>query len=258
MEQMSEAVAFWDQIYENTPYSREINSRVQDALHSARNFFQPHPGQRILDIGCGAGATSIFWASTGAEVTAIDNSTAAINALCGRCHDMGIGNIHPVIGNAMNIDEFGQFDFVFGSMILHHLEPFREFAAALRRTLPANGRAFFYENNAASDLLIWFRDKVVGKLWVPKYGDKDEFPLTPQEIRVLRELFRVDVQYPEMMFFQLASTYLFKKHLSSEMKAVDDFLYKRKLGVKYSYRQYVLIEATRNTPSGTKANSVPR
>jgi 2-polyprenyl-3-methyl-5-hydroxy-6-metoxy-1,4-benzoquinol methylase len=241
MEQTTASVAFWDRFYE-TPYSRELTSGVQRALHAACSYFQPQHGQRILDIGCGAGATSIFWARTGAKVTAIDTSTTAIEALCGRCHELGIENVTPLVGNAMRIEEFGEFDFVFGSMILHHLEPFRDFAAALRRTLPVNGKAFFYENNAASDVLVWFRNKVVGKFWVPKYGDKDEFPLTLQEIRTLRELFNVDIQYPEMMFFQLASTYLFKERFGSEMQAVDNFLYKRKVGVKYSYRQYVLLE----------------
>ena len=240
----SETVAFWDRLYQGvTSYSRELDESVERALGSAQNFFQCKQGCKILDIGCGRGATSIFWASTGAQVTAIDCSVSAIAELSERCEQMGIANIRPVAGDAMTVDELGQFDYVFGSMILHHLEPFGEFVAVLRRALKANGRAFFYENNAASDLLVWLRNNLVGKLGVPKYGDKDESPLAPQEIDLLRRSFSVSVRYPEMVFFRLASPYLFRNHLQSGLKSIDSFLYKRNVGVHYSYRQYVLLEA---------------
>jgi hypothetical protein len=41
------------------------------------------------------------------------------------------------------------------------------------------GRGFFWENNARIKSMIWFRQNIVGKLWVPKFGDSEEFPLTP-------------------------------------------------------------------------------
>jgi SAM-dependent methyltransferase len=239
-----ESVAFWDRLHQGTAsYSGELDENVERALSSAQNFFHCEQGCKVLDIGCGRGVTSIFWASTGAQVTAIDYSASAIAELSEHCEQVGIANIKPVVGDAMTIDELGQFDYVFGSMILHHLEPFGQFVAVLRRTLKANGRAFFYENNAASDLLVWFRNNLVGKLGVPKYGDKDESPLAPREIDLLRRSFSVSVSYPEMMFFRLASPYLFRRHLESGLKAVDDFLYKQDVGVRYSYRQYVLVEA---------------
>ncbi|AXC10661.1 Methyltransferase [Acidisarcina polymorpha] len=243
METGSAAAAFWEQIYANTTYSRELNDRISHALNSAHAFFKSTSGFKVLDVGCGPGATAIYWANTGADVTAIDHCASAIAALETRCEQMGIKNIHPLVGDVMKIDQLGQFDYIFGSMILHHLEPFQEFAAVLRRTLSARGKAFFYENNAASDLLIWFRTQVTGKFGVPKYGDKDEFPLSPKEINMLREQFSVGIEYPEMMFFQLASSYLFHRHLATEMKTIDNFLYKRKIGLRYSYRQYVELDA---------------
>jgi 2-polyprenyl-3-methyl-5-hydroxy-6-metoxy-1,4-benzoquinol methylase len=240
----SETVAFWDRLYQGiTSYSSGPDENIERALRSAQSFFHCRQGCKILDIGCGRGMTSIFWASTGAQVTAIDYSASAIAKLSEHCEQTGIANIKPVVGDAMAVDELGQFDYVFGSMILHHLEPFGEFVPALRRTLKPNGKAFFYENNAASDLLIWFRNNLVGKLGVPKVGDEDESPLAPQEIDLLRKSFSVSVNYPEMMFFQLASAYLFRDHLGSGLKAIDDFLYKKNVGVRYSYRQYVLLEA---------------
>jgi len=58
------------------------------------------------------------------------------------------------------------------------------------------GRAFFYENSAMSSLLVWFRQHVVGRWWVPKCGDEEEFPLTPGEVDMLRRAFAVRVAYP--------------------------------------------------------------
>ena len=99
---------------------------------------------------------------------------------------------------------------------------------ALRRTLKPNGKAFFYENNAASDLLIWFRNNLVGKLGVPKYGDKDESPLAPQEIDLLRRSFSVRIQLSRDDVLSYS-----RRHISfgitwySGLKAIDDFLYKK-------------------------------
>jgi 2-polyprenyl-3-methyl-5-hydroxy-6-metoxy-1,4-benzoquinol methylase len=244
MDPTSESIGYWNQIYEKTSYSREIDVKMRDALMTARGYFQPGEGHKILDLGCGSGATSLFWAETGAQVTAIDNSSVAVASLGARAAQMGITNLKAVVGNAMEIAELGPFDFIFGAMILHHIEPFGQFAEVLRRSVSVNGKAFFYENNSASALLVWFRENIVGKMWVPKVGDKDEFPLSPQEVNLLRDYFEVKVTYPEMVFFQLASEYLLKKKVTPQFKVLDEFLYKHNIGRKYSYRQYLFLEGS--------------
>lgn len=236
-------VTYWDQIYQETTSSLKLDEKVELALNYAQNLFQCDETSRILDIGCGRGETSVFWANTGAQVTAVDYSPSAVAELSEYCAQKGITNIKPIAGDAMRIDELGQFDYVFGSLILHHLEPFREFATVLLRALKPQGKAFFYENNGASDFLMWVRDHLVGHLGIPKWGDKDESPLAPHEIELLREFFSVSVIYPEMKFFQLAATYLFRGRLGPQLKVIDDFLYKHDIGLRYSYRQYVMLEA---------------
>ena len=81
--------------------------------------------------------------------------------------------------SAQDISKLGKVDFIFGSMILHHIEPFDEFARSLSNVIKPGGKGFFWENSARSKTMIWFRQNMVGKLWLPKYGDQDEFPLTP-------------------------------------------------------------------------------
>jgi hypothetical protein len=126
--------------------------------------------------------------------------------------------------SAFNINNLGDFDFVFGNLILHHLEPFGLFASVLRKTIITGGKAFFHENSAVSDLLIWFRNNLVGKYGIPKYGD-DEFPLTPQEVEILKKHFTVEVENPELVFFGLVSVYLLKGKFHKALKGLDDYLY---------------------------------
>lgn len=234
---------FWDEVYTTNPiYSKELGPHAREAIHAAADWFGDLRGKTVLDLGCGAGASSLLLAETGANVVSVDASPVAIASLESRCAALGLTTVRPVVCNAMTIDTLGPVDFVYGSMILHHLEPFGEFCQALRRAVRPGGRAFFWENNAASDLLLWFREHVVGKLWVPKYGDPHEFPLTPSEIETLRGVFDVTIEYPRMEFFALASLYLLRGRLMKPMVAVDDFLFRHDIGKRYSYQQYVRVQ----------------
>ena len=238
---MSEtARKFWDAGY-SKENKIELPEDISRAAERAKQFFGSLNGKRILDVGCGHGGTSLFFANLGADVTAIDFSAAAIENLKQVAAYNEVSNIHAVVGDAMKIDQLGKFDYVFGSLVLHHLEPFSDFCNVLRSTLKEGGSAFFYENNAASELLIWFRRNVVGKLWVPRYGDDDEFPLMPSEVAMLRRHFQVDIEIPEMIFTQLVSAYLLKRRLSGLTRKIDALLFKYNLGTRYSYRQYVKV-----------------
>jgi len=126
-------------------------------------------------------------------------------------------------------------------MVLHHIEPFEEFVVALRTALRPEGKAFFYENSATSSLLMWFREHVVGRLWVPKGGDKEESPLSPGEIKALSRHFRVEVVYPELVFFRLIAWYLFRGRGEPPFRQLDVLLYRVPRFRRYSYRQYVLL-----------------
>lgn len=235
---MSQA-GFWDDIYADGRGGFILGG--DDALVASCRHFGNIQDAKVLDLGCGDGASSLYFAERGAKVTAIDNSPVAIQQLSNICLSRGINNISPVVCSAFEIDKLGPFDFVFGSMILHHLEPFNEFAAVLRRSVASGGKAFFYENNAYSDLLIWCRNNLVGKWGIPKNGDDDEFPLLPQEVQQLAEHFNAVTFYPELFFFRLASNYLFKGKIEKQAHALDRYFYRFQFFRKYSYRQYVLL-----------------
>jgi 2-polyprenyl-3-methyl-5-hydroxy-6-metoxy-1,4-benzoquinol methylase len=233
------SVQFWDNIYNGTTSSESVTTDYLRALDSAISYFGDIAGKMVVDLGCGAGGTSIFLAKRGANVIAVDNSDAAIRKVRERSRLAGVHNLQAVCLSAADIKWLPDFDFIFGSMVLHHIEPFPEFAEALRTKL--KGKGFFWENNAASRVLVWFRNHIVGRLGVPKHGDSDEFPLTPQEVDELRKRFIVEVEYPEMMLWRLLSWYLFNNRLLSVTERLDRIFYKNRILLAYSYRQYVKI-----------------
>jgi SAM-dependent methyltransferase len=183
----------------------------------------------------------LMFALGGAEVVSIDTSAQAIERLREHCKLNDITNVRAECMSAFDIETLGRFDLVFGSYILHHLEPFDEFCRILRSVIVPGGRGFFQENNAMSDVLIWCRDHLVGHYGIPKFGDDDEFPLTPSEVKSLASHFEVRAEYPEFLFARLASRYLLKDRGMRTAKRVDDYLYRFPRVRQYSYRQFLFL-----------------
>ena len=244
MQQAQQAQEFWNGIFSGRKEDAslvELPDMQNPVFQRAARHFGDVRGKTLIDLGCGAGASSLFFASLGANVIAIDLSTVAIDNLKRYCARHGITNITPRVLPAQKIASIENADFVFGSMILHHIEPFDQFAAQLRRAVKPGGRAFFWENNGASDTMMWFRDHVIGKLWVPKYGDPDESPLAPREVDALRRHFCVAAEFPEMSYVQMASTYLLRGKLHGAAARVDAFLARFASLRRFSYRQYLCL-----------------
>jgi 2-polyprenyl-3-methyl-5-hydroxy-6-metoxy-1,4-benzoquinol methylase len=239
---MSNVVEHWDREYLGRGV--ETPDPGDPVLNAALAHFGDVRGKRLLDLGCGTGAASLFFASHGATVTAVDISPEAVRKLREHCAGARIESVTAIEGSAFDVESLGPFELVYGSMILHHIEPFADFVRILRGSLVPEGRAFFYENSAMSQLLIWFRTHVVGRLWVPKRGDEDEFPLMPQEIDLLRTRFSVEVEYPELVFFRLISSYLLRERLTTPFRWLDDRFYAVKGMRRYSYRQYLYLTAS--------------
>ena len=230
---------FWNKIY--AANTTGISNENDPMLVTAIGYFGDVSGARVLDLGCGNGSSSLFFAKRGANVVSLDISEVAINSLTQFCVENNINNITPLKCSAFDIANLAPFDFVFGNMILHHLEPFEVFAEVLRKSIVPGGKAYFRENSAFSDLLIWFRDNLVGKYGIPKGGDDEEFPLMPQEVGIIKKHFYVRIVYPELFFFRLASQYLLKGHLHNFTSKLDDYLFQFPSFRKYSYRQNVFL-----------------
>jgi len=241
------ADAFWNERYTlvSTMPGVEAATKVGPVLADALAFFGDPAGRTLVDLGCGNGKASLVFARLGARVIAVDSSSVAIENLSHFCTENRITNLEPVCASAFDVASHGPADLVFGSMILHHLEPFTEFGLVLRTLMKADAKAFFHENNGRNPLLMLLRKHVVGRFGVPKHGDPEEWPLTPQEIDTLRRYFCVRVAYPELLLMRLAGAYLLGGHLQRPLGWVDANLYRIPLLRKHGYRQYVYLERAR-------------
>lgn len=237
------ALRFWDDRYRRRPAS--AGEAMRPSCERALAHFGDVRGKALLEIGCGIGRDTLFWAAQGAEVTAIDTSAEAVARTLEITREAGYDNVRAVALNALEIPSLGRFDFVYGAMILHHIEPFDGFADALAESLHPEGKAFFWENSAMSGLLIWCRQHLVGRFGIPKYGDPEEFPLTPQEVDLLRRRLSVEVSHPEFYFVRLVSQYLLRNCLKAQTASVDRLLHRLAPLRRYSYQQDLLITKPR-------------
>lgn len=231
------AIDFWNRQFSEDGGDADQSAATRSALLRALDHFGDVTGKTVIDLGCGRGEASLFFAAHGATVLAIDTSEVALDHLERLCREGQVDAVQGHLLSALDIDRLGPQDLVYGSMILHHLEPFDEFVRTLRGALRPDGRAFFYENNAASRTMVWCRRHLVGKFGVPKYGDDDEFPLTPDEVDELRRHFTVQQNFPEFLYFELASTYLTHGKLQRPARRVDEALHRFEPLRRYSYRQ---------------------
>jgi SAM-dependent methyltransferase len=235
--------AHWDRVFATTDYGRIETPEADQVVTDAMAFFGDVKGKTLLDVGCGAGRDSLFFAGQGATVIAVDTSRVAIEKLAAYCAENGIDNVKAVRASAFDIGSLGPFDLVFGRMILHHIEPFDRFVGSLSELMRAgDARGFFYENSANSGLLMWCRDHLVGRFGIPKHGDDEERPLSRSEVQTLARHLDVEVVYPELFLVRMASPYLFRGHLWSALTLVDRWLFHLKGLRKYSYRQYVYLQ----------------
>lgn len=238
------AVDFWNNVFtrEQAKPNRQEGERRDSVWVDALEYFGDLRGRTLIDLGCGLGEASLFFANHGATVIAVDTAEVAVQGLRQLCEKRGIDNIRPMHMSALEIGKLPEVDCVFGSMILHHLEPFQSFCEALDKVLAPSGKAFFWENSAASPILMWFRRNIVGRFGVPKYGDDEEVPLTTTEVGVLKNKFHVTIQYPEFLAFRLASTYLLRNRAMSFFEWLDNRCYRIPAIRRFSYRQYLRIE----------------
>jgi 2-polyprenyl-3-methyl-5-hydroxy-6-metoxy-1,4-benzoquinol methylase len=240
---VSNAELHWNRLHGDQEV--EVPSRGDwffDVLEDALEHFGGDvTNSRLLDLGCGLGAASLFFADRGASVVSVDTSEVAINRLRAYCMEQGIPNVTPLQKSAEEIADIGTFDFIFGSFILHHIEPFEEFVPALRAALRHGGRAFFFENNSRNPILMWARKYLAGKLWVPKYGDEEESPLAPDEVTSLSENFHVEVIYKELYFFRLLPAYVTRGKGHRLFRQLDLLFYRVPRFRQHSYRQYVSL-----------------
>ncbi len=117
-------------------------------------------GASLLDLGCGMGEETTYFALLGACVTAIDISSVGVELAHRRAEYNGVGD--RVVAQQTRADQTpfpdGSFDVVHGFGILHHISMERGMAET-KRLLKPGGRALFFEHMGNSRLIERIRQR---------------------------------------------------------------------------------------------------
>jgi len=90
---------------------------------------------KLLDVGCGEGSNTVFFARKGYEVTAFDLSSQGVEKIKSYAKEVGVSvKVFQANLNEFRLDE--KFDIIFSSGVLHHIPQ------NLREEIFANYRAY--------------------------------------------------------------------------------------------------------------------
>ena len=150
-------------------YDHDANPLValeEPALHAAVG--DPR-GLDVLDLGCGTGRHSLWLASAGASVTAIDFSDGMLAEACGK---PGADRIRFLVHDLHQPLPLGDrsFDLIVSGLVLEHLRELDGFFSEIRRVLRPGGRAVVSTMHPAMFLLgtqARFTDPATGEKIAP-------------------------------------------------------------------------------------------
>ncbi len=155
----------------------------------------PLSGKKILDLGCGAGEASVYFAVKGAHVYACDVSEEFLKVAARLSEKNGV-HINLEAADASHLPfENNFFDIVYGNGILHHAE-LSSAAKEIARILKKGGQAAFIEPLPYNPFIKIYR-------WLAKgVRTADEKPLTFKQIQILKNDFSSMV-HQEFWLFSL-------------------------------------------------------
>lgn len=141
------------------------------------------PGERVLDVAAGRGASALPAAARGAEVVAVDLAPVMVEALRADAAARGLDRLEVAIGDAEDLRYEDEFDVVLCGFALHIVPaPERVLAGSLLALRPGGRCAASYPTGGGPG---WeFYGEVLGR-----FAPRGRQPLTPPPgPRDLREL----------------------------------------------------------------------
>ncbi len=113
-------------------------------------------GKYILDLGCGAGESSVYFARKRARCVACDYSTSMVEKAKLLAEQYGV-NIKNRVVNAMELDfNNNTFDIVYASNILHHVDA-KKCLHEIHRVLKPGGKACTWDPLRHNPLINIYR-----------------------------------------------------------------------------------------------------
>lgn len=140
-------------------------------------------GKKLLDLGCGLGEASVYFALNGAEVTASDISPEMCNTTQAVARLNGV-KVKTVVASATDLSSIsdGTYDFVYGANMLHHVD-IGVCMSEVHRVLKNGGVAVFWDPVQYNPLINLYRRMASG------VRTEDEHPLRMADIRKIKSMF---------------------------------------------------------------------
>jgi 2-polyprenyl-3-methyl-5-hydroxy-6-metoxy-1,4-benzoquinol methylase len=196
--------AFHDQWAEETSLDEIYLKEAFESLSSPENkqileWMGPLKGKKILELGCGLGEASAYFATQGAKVLASDISEKMVQNAKRLAHHYG-AEIDGVVVSANHLDniENETFDFIYAGNLLHHVD-IAMCINNLKPKLKQGGTAFFWDPIAYNPAINIYRRIAT------KVRTEDEHPLTRRDIKLIQNEFSV----VETKFFWFTSLVVF-------------------------------------------------
>ena len=156
-------------------------------------------GKRLLDVGCGLGEASVYFALQGAKVTSADLSPGMLTA-CSRLATANGVKVtpHRAAAEDMQLPPEAQFDIIYAGNLLHHVD-IEQTIARLRPHLAPDGLLVTWDPVAYNPVINVYR-KMATEVRTP-----DEHPLTWIDLKCFEKYF----DHVERKYFWLSTLLIF-------------------------------------------------
>jgi len=147
-------------------------------------------GKTLLDVGCGLGEASVFFALLGADVTASDLSPGMLKASndLAEKNNVIIKN-HLASADDLNLDENTKYDIIYAGNLLHHVE-IDETLSRFKNHLSDDGVLVTWDPLAYNPIINIYR-MIATNVRTP-----DEHPLKMSDIKLFKKHFaKVETTY---------------------------------------------------------------
>ena len=145
----AQQIEYWNELSgpKWVTFADTINAQLEPIGLEAMDRADVRPGQRVLDVGCGCGQTSVELGrrvgDTG-EVLGVDISGPMLDDAQRRAAEAGAGHVHFSQADAQTVTiEPGGFDLLFSRFGVMFFEDSAAAFSNLRRALAADGQLCF-------------------------------------------------------------------------------------------------------------------
>ncbi len=180
-------------------------------------------GKRLLDLGCGAGENSVYFAKKGAFCVASDYSPGMVEVALKLAENNGV-QVEGKTVNAMDLDfPDNTFDIVYASNLLHHLPDPQRAIREMYRVLKPGGKACFWDPLKHNPIINVYRRIAT------KVRTEDETPLDINIVDFVKS------QFSETVYdtFWIASLWIFLRFYLIERVNPNQERYWKKIIIEH-------------------------